>query len=322
MLKKTINLWQEHEYQYSMAQGFVPNLHAYLHEDKVAGGRPSMIVVPGGAYTVISPSEGESVALKFYEFGYNTFVLTYTVNPLSDAPLHDQPMKDLSRAVRILRANYEALNLNCDKLIISGFSAGGHLCGSLCVHHQEIQDVNDVYHQISNRPNAVILAYPVITTGEFSNQPSINSLVGSSGSVEELIYYSLEKQVTENMPPCFIWHTANDETVPIENSLLFVQALRKTGVLFAYHVFSEGKHGLSTAEPLTAEALQAGDYVREQTKLVMNALKKGRITVSEDTVNRLTYYESKGLPSYIPNPDVAVWTNLAQNWLQSFIFTN
>ena len=287
MLKPIMPLWQDDEYCYPMAQGFIPNLRGYVHEESVDGGRPCMIVVPGGAYTVISTSEGESVALNFYESGYNTFVLTYTTNLLGNAPLHDQPMKDLSRAVRFLRANHKELNLNPNQLVVSGFSAGGHLCGSICVHHQSVQDPNGEYQHFSNKPDAAILAYPVITTGEFVNQPSVNALLGSDSSAEEMNYYSLEKQITKNVPPCFIWHTASDETVSVENSFLFAQALKREDILFAYHVFSKGKHGLSTAEPITDEMLQKGDYTREQTILVMEALKRGDVKVSEKTAKML-----------------------------------
>lgn len=101
MIREWYDLWKEGEYTYPMAFGFRPNLSGYLHEDR-AKARPSIIVVPGGGYRVVSPTEGEIVAKKFYENGYQTFVCTYTVNITGAVPLKDQPAKDLARAARAL----------------------------------------------------------------------------------------------------------------------------------------------------------------------------------------------------------------------------
>lgn len=101
MLKKRYDLWEAGEYTYSMSFGFQPNLVSYLHEDTEKS-RSCVIVVPGGGYRVVSPSEGEIVAKKFYDKGYQTFVCTYTVNLTGTAPLKDQPLRDLARAVRYI----------------------------------------------------------------------------------------------------------------------------------------------------------------------------------------------------------------------------
>ena len=89
---------------------------------------------------MVSPTEGEIVALEFYKKGYNTFVCTYTTNLFGIAPLLDQPMKDLSRAIRYIRANAGAFHVKENELTICGFSAGGHLCGSVCVHYEDVKD--------------------------------------------------------------------------------------------------------------------------------------------------------------------------------------
>ena len=142
----------------------------YFHEVEKA--RPCILIVPGG-YAVVSPSEGEIVAKKFYEMGYQT---------------------------------------------------------------------------ASAKPNAVILSYPVITSGDCAHRGSFTALLGADASEEELEYMSLEKQVTEDMPPCFLWQTATDELVPVQNSFLFAQALQEKKIPYAFHVFSKGKHGLSLAD--------------------------------------------------------------------------
>lgn len=164
MKREKIVIWEKEEYNYPMAFGFVPNMMAYLHDD--AAVRPCMLVVPGGGYCGVSPTEGEIVAKKFYEKGFHTFVLTYTTNLLMQAPLKKQPMKDLSRAIRIIRERAEKERINPHQLVICGFSAGAHLCGSICVHYADVEDENETYKEISNRPDAAILSYPVITSGE------------------------------------------------------------------------------------------------------------------------------------------------------------
>ena len=130
METKRYNIWEEGEYSYPMACGFVPNLMSYLHEDREET-RACVLVVPGGGYAVVSPTEGEIVAKRFYEKGYQTFVLTYTTNLLGNEPLRLQPLQDVSRAVRYLRKHAEQFGIDAKKLVLCGFSAGAHLCGSL-----------------------------------------------------------------------------------------------------------------------------------------------------------------------------------------------
>ena len=112
----------------------------------------------------------------------------------------------------------------------------------------DVEDKNPGYADISNRPDGVILSYPVITAGEYTHKDSIRALLGPDPSQEELDYYSLEKQVGEDTPPCFLWQTETDSLVPVENTYLFAMALRKKKVPFAHYVFPDGFHGLSVAD--------------------------------------------------------------------------
>lgn len=316
MKRKNIKLWKEEEYSYPMAQGFVPNIMTYIHdEEENEFNRPCMIVVPGGAYCFLSPSEGEIVAKKFYDLGFNTFVLSYTVNVINSNPLKMQPLKDLSRAVRYVRANCNLFEIDPQKIVICGFSAGGHLCGSLCVHYKDVVDESDALKDISNRPDAAILSYPVITAGEMAHRESFVALLGPDATKQELEYFSLEKQVTEDVPPCFIWQTVTDETVPVENSYLFAKALKEKDIPFAHHVFSEGRHGLSTADGAFARAEFGEMFLIEQTLRVTEAVKSGKIQVSEETRQRMDFYEKAGFPENIANPEAAVWPDLAKCWL-------
>ena len=162
---KTIrfSIWEDGEYTWSQGYGFVPFLTGYLHEDNKE--RPCVLVVPGGAYYIASPTEAGIVALDFYHKGYQTFVLTYTTNLLGTIPLKDQPMRDLARAVRIVRSRSKEYGIKPDCIATCGFSAGGHLTASEGVHYNDIEEKNPLYSNVSARPDAMLLCYPVITSG-------------------------------------------------------------------------------------------------------------------------------------------------------------
>lgn len=297
MMKEKVRIWDDKEYTYSMAMGFIPHIMLYLHEDG-QNDRPGMIVVPGGGYCVVSPTEGEIVAQKFYDMGYQAFVLTYTTNLLMSAPLGKQPMKDLSRAIRYVRKHAAEYHLNSEQLAVCGFSAGGHLCGSICVHYPDVPDENVVYGNFSNKPDAAILSYPVITSGKYAHRDSFKALLGMkfdenimetvcTASEEELNYMSLEKHVTSDTPPCFLWQTVTDELVPVENTYLFAEACKNHNVQYAHHVFSCGKHGLSLANEIWASGEYGEPYTMEQTFAVIDAIKSGKLPVQEEVKREL-----------------------------------
>lgn len=322
MQSKRYNIWEENEYHYSMAYGFEPNIVSYLHPDESI--RPCIIVVPGGSYAYVSPAEGEIVAKEFYSKGYHTFVLTYTTNLLSAVPLKTQPMQDLSRAIRFIRKHSEDFHIHPDQITVCGFSAGGHLCGSVCVHHKEITDLNPKYNNISNRPNSSILSYPVITSGSYAHRGSFLNLLGNDASAEDLDYMSLEKQVNDETPPCFLWHTVEDQAVPVENSYLYAAACRSSDVPFAHHVFSEGRHGLSLANELWTSGEHGKPYTLEQTAFIIDLIKSGDIQVSEEQRTNLMDKFNKTEEEYIHSfsnedvkPEVAVWPSLAVQWLKT-----
>ena len=324
MIGQRVEIWREEEYSYPAAYGFIPILVSYLHEDDVK--RPAMVVVPGGAYRYVSPSEGDIVARRFYEKGYNVFVLAYTVNYL-DEPLKMQPLNDISRAVRIIRWHAEKLHIDPDKVVVCGFSAGGHLCASLCVHYMDIQDPRPEYAGLSNRPDAAVLSYPVITSGKYANRESFLALLGADPSEEELEYMTLEKQVTADMPPCFLWQTASDKSVPVENSYLFAQALKNSGVPYAHHVFSDGVHGMSDASEDWLEGKYRENYTLEQIVRLADAVREGKTDYppekSEEILaevglkgrkqEKWTPEEKEQLHAVLP--EVGMWPELAERWL-------
>ena len=321
MPHERINIWNEGEYSYSAAFGFQPNLRTYLHEDTVQ--RPCVLVIPGGGYRMVSPTEGEIVAKFFHEKGSQAFVGTYTTNFLGKEDLKTQPLRDISRMVRLIRAGAERFRVIPDRLVVCGFSAGAHLCGSLCVHWRDVPD--PLYEDVSNRPDGAILSYPVITAGEFAHRDSFTALLGTQPDPEELAYMSLEKQVTPETPPVFLWQTATDELVPVENSYLMAMALKKAGVPFAHHVFPRGRHGLSLANDDWANGKFGEPYCMEQMTGIARAYEKGETEVPEEALGFLNFLlhpetAANAFPPAQPVPEVAVWPELAEQWMRENCF--
>ncbi len=334
MNRKTFYLWKKEEYSYPCAGDFLPNITAYLHDDEEM--RPAIIIVPGGGYAMVSPTEGEIVAKKFYEAGYQAFVLTYTTNMFRIAPLKKQPLQDISRAVRYLRKHAKELHIEENKVACCGFSAGAHLTGSLAVHYRDDSLKNDPWQELSNRPDAVILSYPVITSGEKAHRESFDLLLGNKASGEELLWASLEKQVTADTPPAFLWQTLTDELVPVENSICFAKACRSMGVSCELHLFMEGKHGMSLAD----EAWAANDigedslYTMQQQWQTMKTLYQmspasipEMFAAAAQTASLKDFVTewSKATASYHSqeeqhaDPSVRQWLSLGLSWLNKVL---
>lgn len=324
MNQDSIKIWEEGEYTYPLAFGFVPNLTPYLHKDDAA--RPGLLICPGGGYCAVAPSEGEPVAEKFNELGYNCFVLTYTTNPLLQEPLMEQPVRDLSRAVRFVRANAERFHIIPEQLFVCGFSAAGHLCATLCDYFKEIADENPKYKEISNRPDGAVLAYPVIHSGRYAHRDSFRFLLGADiyeRKDEEasrlLDRFSLEYHVDPDTPPCFLWHTATDDLVPLENSTFYAQALREKGIPFAHHIFSAGHHGLSVANERWASRSYGGRYTNEQLERTIQAVKDGSFSMTPERKEEflsnfcIDMWDKEKDTTY---PEVMLWPELADRFLR------
>ncbi|HLP78284.1 MAG TPA: alpha/beta hydrolase [Candidatus Paceibacterota bacterium] len=218
----------------------IPTLTPFLAPaDKATGA--AMVICPGGGYQHLADHEGSVFAKWLNDHGISAFVLKYRLAP----DYHNPSMfQDVSRALRTVRARADEWKIDPKRIGIMGSSAGGHLASTLLTH-SDSGDTNatDIIERQSSRPTLGILCYPVITMGKFTHQGSRNNLIGTNPSPELVREFSNELQVTSNTPPTFLWHTYEDRTVPVENSLQFADALRKAGVPFDLHVYQKGGHG-------------------------------------------------------------------------------
>ena len=243
---KDIPLWEHGAPYFDESYGQPqPSLTPYLLENGEAG-RGCVIVCPGGAYMDRSECESGCIAQMYRDAGFNAFVLGSRIRPYK----YPAQLLDITRAVRVVRYNAERWGIDPSHIAITGFSAGGHLC----VMGTELFDgglgdaAADDIDRVSSRPDAGILCYPVVSFLEYVNEGTRDTLLGDSPDPELLRRLSGEENVPDDMPPIFMWHTSDDEVVPVENSLRLALAMRKKEIPFELHVFPHGYHGLGLAE--------------------------------------------------------------------------
>lgn len=238
------------------AGGWTAELQLYLWENtwevRPAEKHPLVLVCPGGAYMAISDREADPVAFSFFEEGYHGAVLRYSVAPA----VFPTALTQLAMAVKLIRENSEEWFVDADRIFVAGFSAGGHLVCSLGTFWNKafLREALQCDSALL-KPSGLILGYPVITSGEFAHDDSFRFLLGDKYG-EKRKEMSLEHQVTEDMPPVFLWHTQEDELVPVENSLLLYAALQKHKVPAELHIFPKGHHGLSISTRITARDME------------------------------------------------------------------
>ena len=217
--------------------------------------RPAVVICPGVAYEFCSVRESDAPASAFLNMGLQVFILLYSCGKDAGGK---QPLAEAAQSVRLVRERADEWWIDPQKILICGFSAGGHLAASLGVHWDDpalaercgVQDASVL------RPDAMVLGYPVITAGQYAHRNSIVNVSRASGEPER--YWSLEENVSEKTPPTFLWHTMTDDVVPVENSLMLGAALAKCGVPFEMHIFPHGPHGLGLAPEMPDVAQWAG----------------------------------------------------------------
>lgn len=205
--------------------------------------RPMVLICPGGGYAMTSTREAEAVAIRMNSYGYHAAVLEYSVAPSR----YPEALIQVAKSVKLLRETAVDWNIDPQKIVVAGFSAGGHLAANLAVtwHNETFYSQFGLACQLI-RPNVLLLSYPVISSKPYGHQDSFINLLGEKYESEHR-FHSLEDLITENVPKTFIWHTNEDGLVVAENSLEFVLNLRKLNIPVEFHLFTQGGHGLSLA---------------------------------------------------------------------------
>jgi acetyl esterase/lipase len=227
-----------------------PSFTVYLPAKKIATGQ-AVVICPGGGYWILAYDwEGIDIAKWLNSKGIAGIVLKYRL-PVSKSNVirHQSPLLDAQRALRLVRYHAAEWHINPDQVGIMGFSAGGHLASTLGTHF-DLGNANagDPIDSLSCRPDFMILVYPVITFSQsYMHQGSRNALLGEPADRGLITTYSNELQVKENTPPTFLVHAGDDKAVPVENSLVFYQALKAKGIPAEMHIYPEGGHGFSLA---------------------------------------------------------------------------
>ena len=211
---------------------------------KVAFNGITLLIVPGGGYVrVVIDKEGVEAAEWFTERGFAAAVLRYRMPADGWTNGADAPVHDAMRALRLLRARHAKDGI-APRVGVIGFSAGGHLCARLVTEPKLAYGRRDAADDLSARPDFAVLMYPVIaTTGAHAHPGSAKQLLSSGVTPAELERYSPHLNVQSQAPPTMLVHAADDTTVPVENSLLMYDALRKARVRSELHVFDNGGHG-------------------------------------------------------------------------------
>lgn len=234
----------------------VGNLYTYFLDSSIEmrpnEKRPVILMCPGGGYEMTSDREAEPMAMQFLAMGYHVAILRYSVCPAR----YPAALLQVAESVLYLKEHADEYHIDPEKIVVQGCSAGGHLAANYGIAWNspfltKLMGMENDPEQLCVA--GLLLCYPVITSGEKAHEESFRNLLGEQyeEKKEEL---SLENQVTPDTPPTFLWHTATDETVPVENSLYFFQACLQQGVSAELHIYPVGGHGLSLANEETCRA--------------------------------------------------------------------
>lgn len=215
-------------------KGYLQDDYDTLAAHKV---RPALVICPGGAYRWRSPREKDPPALEFLSMGYQVFILEYSCREQAGGY---RPLRELAQTVCEIRRRHEEWHIDPEKIAVLGFSAGGHLAASLGALWNDAE----LALPVKSGPDALVLCYPVISTGMFAHEESAEWVSGGDEEVREKLH--LWDQITPDFPPTFLWHGGGDSSVPPENSLLLAVELKKNGIPLEYHLFGSGAHGIST----------------------------------------------------------------------------
>jgi len=211
-----------------------------------------VIICPGGGYRILASShEGYDIAAKFNEIGVSALVLYYRL-PEDSAQVERKyaPLQDAQAAIALVRGNAGKWNVDPSRVGIMGFSAGGHLAATASTHFTK--DYTGIHAGANLRPDFSILLYPVISMRPFGHGGSTQNLIGKNPSEDDLHLFSNEEQVTPQTPKAFLVHAADDNAVPLKNSLLYAEKLTANKVPVDLHVYAKGGHGFGLNNKTTS----------------------------------------------------------------------
>ena len=255
MIFEKVNLTVDYEKCGLSAENTRCELSCYIYDVNEENGRKNrscVVIFPGGGYDYCSEREAEPVALRFLGAGINAFVLKYSCKNKK----FPTQLLEACAAVKYVRENAQRFDINPEKIVVCGFSAGGHLAASVSCHWSKdfVSQALGCEKELL-RPNGAILSYPVITTGELTHQGSIDNITyGASGEEKDKLseLVTLDRQINPDTPKTFLWHCSDDDVVPVENSLLYMDGLSKHKIPFECHIYEWGGHGLSLCDFNTA----------------------------------------------------------------------
>ncbi len=237
-------------------------IDCYAVDDKRHGLRDGILIIPGGGYTeVCMDIEGERTALAYVARGVNAFVLNYIGESDKDC---SSCLERAVLAMAYLKAHAEEYSVNPDRIFALGYSAGGHLCGSLATKHKLVEATLALLEN-SARPHGIVMCYPVVSAFMPTHRPSFESLLGRPYSElcdEEKRLHSIECNVTEETCPAFIWHTAEDKPVPVHNSLRLATAYADSGVPFTLRIYPYGPHATCLGTDFTTAGANHPDRIQ------------------------------------------------------------
>ncbi|WLS79086.1 alpha/beta hydrolase [Erwinia pyri] len=263
-----IDLAKEYEPYDRAASGVrCPELAFWYPEENKSNGI-TLLVAPGGGFEkIMIDKEGSALAMFFTAMGYTLAVMTYRFPQDGHHEAADAPLADAQRAVRVLR-HRAARGLNGKRIVMMGFSAGGYVAASVGTRFSEkLYPVQDIADSLAARPDAMVLIYPVISMREgLAHQGSRLRLLGEHPTQREIDAYSMETRVTEQTPQTLLIHAVNDESVPINNSMVMFSALREHKVSSELHFYEKGGHGFGIRNvadlPLASWPMLVNEWLR------------------------------------------------------------
>lgn len=237
---KQFKLWEKDVPVYCDGAECPNNVTAYIHEEGI---HPAMVVYPGGGYATRAAHEGVVIGEFYYENGFNAFVVDYRVAPNR----HPAPLMDAQRAVKLVRLHAAEWGVNPDQVFVIGFSAGAHLAGCTATM-ADVCRVGDELDEVNARPNGAVLCYPVISSDPaIAHMGSFKNLLGERAD-ELRESFSVDKNVSADTCPCFLFHTMEDAAVPVYNTFRMLEALRANNIPAEAFITPYGYHGVGLAQ--------------------------------------------------------------------------